>query len=396
MTIERRKSKTTGEIRYRVKYEYKKVVYRDGTYHKKADALRAESELISRVQAGRFQARPAVVTFGTFYDLWLEHYSSKLAPSTRARYLPLIREFLLPKLKNVLVQDITATKLTRFLTGIQNEHSWSDGSYNKLLTSFQSVWRAGYEEELIQSDHLVNRLKRKAGKVELRRAPHPNEMSDLLLKLDSVTKDSVNRWMYPYSLLASTYGLRRSELFALYVEDVDFKSQTIQINKSLCLTKQVRSTKTGRCDVLPIPPLLSAILKEYVAGLEEQSVFLFPNRDVAKRGLPMEKTTAAKALRKMFIRLGHDIKIHELRHFSCSSLPTVGASQAEAISISRHSDPKTFQSVYFHARSDRQLQILDRHLETFLKTRFVPAPSQVDAIKIHHQELPHEKEAGEG
>ena len=81
---------------------------------------------------------------------------------------------------------------------------------------------------------------RNAVKISWKRA---NELADAVQKLDGLDNDKKSRYATLF-ILASATGLRCSELYALRMDDVDFKGATIRVDESFDgLTYQIQECK---------------------------------------------------------------------------------------------------------------------------------------------------------
>jgi integrase len=148
-------------------------------------------------------------------------------------------------------------------------------------------------------------------------------------------------------------GLRAGELLALTVEDLDFSSRTIIVNKSADdNTRRVGPTKTNTSTaLLPKPSALESRLRTYLEKhwRDNPSKLLFPNR---KGTHPLWRNNVVKYGLKPVLRqlkiLTKFAGLHAFRH----GLATELADKSTPIPVlqqqMRHADVRTTLKVYAH------------------------------------------------
>jgi integrase len=116
-----------------------------------------------------------------------------------------------------------------------------------------------------------------------------NQIADAIQKLDGLDEERKNRYATAV-ILASATGLRCSELYALRMNDVDFRAGTIRLDESFDgLTYQIeqcKNSKAYRTIVLGDAEGREAlrVLRAYVEGrVQNRSEYLFHS----KRGTPL-------------------------------------------------------------------------------------------------------------
>jgi|GEM_PF-1954344 len=352
-----------GTRAYQVRLEFRGRVYCE-TYDVKEDAVRAERELRRRLQTSHLPAETAKKTFADCATFWIENRSTKIAESSRRRYVSLLKTNLLPLFGGYRVSGLSARNVRDELEALQKKMGWSDGSYNKAVTTVMSVLSFAYREELIHENPLKERLPRKSGRSFVRRAPEPATVQGILRNLSqqsSIRPDL--HWM----TLATVFGslsLRLSEVFALEVTDYDRAKRTIRIGSSVCISGIIKSTKTGQIRTLPIPERVCKLIERQIGLLPPGCRFLFPSPVESTK--PRNPNMAGKSLRRFFREeCGVGIDFHTLRHFAASQFPALGAGTHEAMSLTGHGDVRAF-SGYFTAGESRQRMLLERHTSLYL------------------------------
>jgi integrase len=135
--------------------------------------------------------------------------------------------------------------------------------------------------------------------------------------------------------LSMTTGARRGELCALRWNDVDFATAVIDIGSSIGqLGTRVweKDTKTHQRRRIVLDPQSLALLGAYLRHCGNQvgqlGAELAPNTFVFSAQLdhssPLRPDTVTQRYRRMCARLGWDMHIHQLRHYSATELIAAG------------------------------------------------------------------------
>lgn len=123
-------------------------------------------------------------------------------------------------------------------------------------------------------------------------------------------------------------GLRRGEIAALSLDDIDWRDGTLTL----------RRTKGGRADTLPLPPTTGQAIADYLRleRTQTSSRALFV-RCIAPQGRPLGPDGVAKVIRQAYARAGiTGHSAHALRHTLASRLLASGGSLKEVADVLRH------------------------------------------------------------
>jgi integrase len=135
--------------------------------------------------------------------------------------------------------------------------------------------------------------------------------------------------------LAMTTGARRGELCALRWRDVDFSAAVLRIGSSIGqLGARVweKDTKTHQRRRIVLDAQTLALLRAYLHHRAQQAAMLgielgeatFVFNGAPDGTTPVRPDTVTQRYRRMCKRLGWDMHIHQLRHFSATELITAG------------------------------------------------------------------------
>jgi integrase len=135
--------------------------------------------------------------------------------------------------------------------------------------------------------------------------------------------------------LAMTTGARRGELCALRWSDIDFATSVIDIDSSIGqIGRRVweKDTKAHQRRRIVLDPQTLALLRSYLANCANSASLLgiaFPEighvfSPAPDHSAPIKPDTVTQRYRRMCKRLGWDMHVHQLRHFSATELIAAG------------------------------------------------------------------------
>lgn len=171
----------------------------------------------------------------------------------------------------------------------------------------------------------------------------PNEIQDLLFHLESPYRVMV--------LIAATTGLRRSELFALKWNDIDFSNETLNINRAI-YNQVVGNCKTeGSSRPLPLDRFVAKTLCSW----KEQSDYSKPDH------LPV-------AIRSAAIRAGITkwIGWHTFRQAYATLLIANGENIKVVQELMRHGSARITVDIYSQARNPEKRAAQQRLVQMIL------------------------------
>lgn len=167
-------------------------------------------------------------------------------------------------------------------------------------------------------------------------------------------RDRKNDQMFIAVMLASLYGLRRSEICALEWSDIRPTSdgghvlvvdKALVIDENNLLVLQDTKTKAGTRTIKLSDPVYAELMKR--RNLRTNLISISPN------ALTNRYATLAK-------KFGVCTKLHVLRHYMASVMARDEVDPIYAASLLGHASPTTTQRIYTHVMDDKVIQINDR------------------------------------
>ena len=245
-------------------------------------------------------------------------------PSTLRGYDQLLRERLLPRFGALDLGELRRAHLQRLVSDLLAE-GFDASTVRNTIVPLRAIYR-DVEHFAGDGDRLTSptaglRLPASAGKRE--RLASPGEASELIAALEPR-----DRALWATALYA---GLRRGELRALRVDDVDFAREVINVRRSWDPVEGPVSPKSqSGVRSVPLPALLRDHLLNHINGLARGGPSLVFGR---AEGLAFDPSTVADRAHRAWRRIGREpIGLHDCRH-SYASLMIAAGVNAKALSV---------------------------------------------------------------
>jgi len=301
--------------------------------------------------------------FGDLMRLWIYEImlKSKLAQSSKERYEGIYRNYLESSvLFNLKINEISSRTLQAFYSDLL-----FDGRSSSIVNNTHKLLKIilGYavDEDIIlknpaKSKHInIGKSEDEKKKVEIFT---DEELKKLMSNLDGHT-------LRPIIILALGSGMRRGEILGLMVKNVNFKSKTITVDKTLRTNKYINNDGSyyylqetqkpkskSSIRTIAIPDSVLVVLKEYLEdrhGLKVQDIdpesFVFKSIE----GNPLNGRNVLRSYKRLLSKLGLDEKnFHCLRHTYASKLFEKGVRIKTVQTLLGHSDISITSSIYIH------------------------------------------------
>lgn len=377
----------TGRVSYRVQV-YKGVnpktgkksyaVRRGFDSYKKATIAAAKLELAvseGSLDVGKPQAR----TFQSVYVDWYESYVNTVQESTWARTAGMFDNHILPIFGSMFIDKIERKDAQ---DAINKWHEKTTANYRRWYNYTVSVLDYALENGLLDRNPIkgikLPKKERKPGD-ELPNFWTREELAQFFAKINK--KADFNIFVM-FRVLAYS-ACRRGELLALEWVDVNFKDNTIRINKTLTQGKkgkqkiQAPKTAAGKRTV-PIDAETMAYLKQWRHEQQMQMLrrgynTLQPHQLVfanTKNGYHC-LNTPGKRLKKIIDdnKLPHKITVHGFRHSAISNMLIAGVPITAVQHIVGHSDPTVILKIYAHVTEKEEREATNALAEYYASSQ---------------------------
>ena len=264
----------------------------------------------------------------SFEDLivkYLEYAKLNKAVSTYTSDYYRINAHLVPYFNNMPVNQISSVMIDDY-KAMRIKEGGSPKTINNELVNLSHILKMAIRWKYLDSNVVSSVDKMKLSK------NNPRYLcQDEIERLVEASRDS---YIYALIVTALHTGMRKSELFNLTWNDVDFEQKTVAIQ-----SKPDWHTKNYKPRVLQMTPVLYGVLKEhrhFQLELGEKSGYVFTyegNRINA---------SIAKSLNRVLAKAGiTGVTLHTLRHTFASQLVLAGVSLREVQELMGHQSYET-------------------------------------------------------
>jgi integrase len=322
---------------------------------RRQDAQRELTRLLAAADAGTLP-EPSKVTIAVYLRAWLDG-THGLSPKTAERYRELVKQQIIPHLGAVSLQRLKPSQVQEW-HGILLKSGGKGGRALAARTVghahrvlHRALQRAVENETLARNvASVIHPPKVEEDEIEIL---DPEQIVTVMRKLDGHP-------LFVISALALATGMRRGELLALQLGDLDLDGASVRVERSLEQTAaglrfKGPKTKYGR-RTISLPPSAVAILRTHrrqqletriALGLGKPGpeTLLFSNPD----GSPISPNYLTRRWQDTCVALDLPrVTFHALRHTHASALIAAGM---DVVRISRrlgHGSPSITLNIYAH------------------------------------------------
>lgn len=349
----------------RMKAQQKTVKPPDGYTPKQTEKwLDEQAVLFERAVKNEPQPINKSITLAQYAEIWLRDIApQKLAKSTLVRDKREIERFL-PHLGHHKLKDLRADMFREFyakLRTMKNQNTGSplaeatvEGNHAVICGILTSAMEQGYI-----THNPAWRTYKPVGKRKEKIIANEEMIQKLIAALES---ESIKYEVF-YKLIIAT-GMRRGECCGLRWSDIDFKENTIHIQRNVVkiadeqvFTKDPKTIAGDR--YVYFSSEMASLLREYHTQCREHLAF-YEQRMLSEDSylfmkqnsdLPMTPSTFTARFKKILKKSGlpEKLNVHSLRHTNASLMIASGVDVATAAGLLGHAQPSTTLDIYSHA-----------------------------------------------
>jgi integrase len=303
--------------------------------------------------------------FGHLLDKWLEESERlDLSPTTLRTYRAQVEHTIRPRLGKVKLTQLT-TKNLDDLYGQMKDEGRSPKTIRNHHAIISSALHQGVRWGWIRENVAE---KAKPPRITMRRVKAPSVEA-----VRSVIEAAEERdpRLAPLLMLAALTGMRRGELCALRWTDVDFERGELDVSRSVVVVPgglAEKGTKTHRFRIVALDDVAVGLLLRHRAHVEDwaqqaevvvpEDAFVFSHAVDASK--PFRPDNVTGFFTRVRDSLGlHDVRLHDLRHFTATQLIGAGVDVRTVAGRLGHSDPSVTLRVYSHALEERDRAAAD-------------------------------------
>lgn len=284
------------------------------------------------------------INFEDFARKFLEWYEVQNSVKSYKDYRNLFTSTIIPYFSKIKLTDITVETIEAYK--FERIKKISASTVNKELVALRHFFN-----KAILWGYLTRNPAKEVDKLRVKQKKFRFLSIEEIQKLLEASPPHAK----PIFLTAIHTGLRRSELFRLEWEDIDFERQCILVSN-----KEDAHTKNYRNREIPMTPQLMAELKKHRAESKSGSGYVFLKRDATPHQGEVRKT-----LWKIIAQTGlKPFTLHDLRHTFASHLMMEGVDLPTVQKLMGHANISTTM-IYAHLAPDHLKHAINRLNQRF-------------------------------
>lgn len=365
MTIH--KDNNTGKWYFSLRYQDENLMTKQTTrrgFERKKDAVEAQRAFLEETK----RARKENMNFEEIARHFMSYSVNRKKEQSVFVQNNLIKTVILPYFKGMNIHTIGAKDIDDFYRSIYDRYS--NDSLKNVRRYLKAIYRFAISFYDVQRDvvALVD-LPRKEEQPTLKYWT----MEEFLI-FEKVLRTPKQRAMFNILFWS---GIRKGEMLALKIEDVNFHKNTITVNKNwngknITTTKNESSNRT-----VSVPSHVLKIIQELIAHKRvkyknvRQTDFLF-NR--TNTNIPLSPSSVNKLLNRGISKTElSPIRVHYFRHSHASMLINEGVSLYVVSRHLGHSDVNTTANIYGHLYPNTE-----HELGTLLESKYLEKSSDAN------------------
>lgn len=340
------------------------------------------------------------LTCEEWFKYWLKQYCKDLKPNTIEQYDMIFRLYANPVIGSVQLKKLSSDNLMLLYNKMMDDGKSARTrqlTYVVVGKALQDACNCTPPKIAINPNKSIKPIKNPKKQAEFL---NPEDQAKFQTILD--TRDTSKYALMCIVALAG--GLRKGEIMALHISDLDFKNSQIHVHRTVdrvkafdnvnktVMVEGTPKTESGNGNV-DMPESVMARLKDYlktknivkeednVISIEEKLkdayVFATPN------GTPVEPSNFYRAFKKYKKDAGlMGIKIHSLRHTYATRQLEAGTPINAVQEQLRHSKPSITQDIYQHVIPEMKKEAAAKINHMFVKNPLAPAVNETKVIEM--------------
>ncbi len=329
---------------YRVQHEGKRIESRG--FKTAEDANRARAKHLERLLS--LDLVHHNMTLADFIGVYVAEYlKTSVRKNTRINTESKVRRYVIPLLGSIRLRDLKTYHVVQFNNTMLK--STTPVTARNAMVTLKKILRKAVEWEYI--DH--SPFKSKIPCVPPREFP-VLELKELFALVDRLEgRDKI------IVALAGFAALRRSEIFGLRWEDIDFKAGTLNLRRQYTAGEILPLKTEKSAATIPVWPRLLRMLAEWRLQCGSPDWVFRGPADMPASGKYWQNKKWQEI--KKTYHLPPQLRFHDLRHTFASILLAGGATPGDVQKLLRHSTYSTTMNIYRHVMPGQ----LEKNFEVF-------------------------------
>lgn len=288
------------------------------------------------------------ITFQALYEKYKRFKENRIKATTFENQCAAIDLHILPHFKDRIISDITPADIIEWQNSILEKDFAA--SYSRQLNAYlRAIFKYAVDYLGLSRNPVKSTIcKPERSKIDLWTPEEYKTFSDGI-------KSNIELYT-AFEILYYT-GMRKGELLALTLQDVDFDQKTITINKTLVYvggSYQTQTPKTKRSNrVIDVPEFLLDEIRDYISHLYK----LDPEQRLFMRHLSWLGCAINRNCGKLGLKV---IRVHDLRHSHASVLINLGANPLMIADRLGHENVQMTLNTYSHLFESHQKEIIEK------------------------------------
>lgn len=304
-------------------YRIRKM-YKGQTYTVIFDCKPTQKEAMQAMakELDKVQTKHGSLTFQAAAEEYIDSKRNILSSTTIRGYKSAIKT-ISEKFQNINVHDITALDIQTEINRLAKEHSPKTvRNYHGFISAVLGVFQPNLK--------ICTTLPQK-----LKNEPYIPSDDDVKRILEYIRNTE-----FEIPIILACYGLRRSEICALTIDDLD--GDVVQINKAKVLsvetewiTKTTKTASSTREIIIPMEIADKIRKKGYIYRGHPNSITIYLGKVESKLGIP-------------------HFSLHKLRHYFASKMSALNIPEADIMRMGGWETDHIMKSVYRHSMIDKE------------------------------------------
>lgn len=235
-----------------------------------------EHELQNKIAAG-INILEDTITVGEWGLKWIEVYKADVSRGTYAMYENCLRNHIIPTIGTIQVSKLKAIQIQEAINKYIKDGNVRTAEIYKLTV--KQILKQAVEQEIINKD-ICSGLSKIKHSCEEKRTLTDFEKR-CILKTNYTDREKIFIDLLYYT------GVRRGEALALTVDDIDHKTKTLRVNKSLDIRENQSIVKEPKSKAgfrkIPIPDVLYNEIIKYFQKQKNINLFTMKNGELMSR-----------------------------------------------------------------------------------------------------------------